>query len=76
MLERYERIPATMVTALALGRIAIDERPMIHRMAQTPHFMLQSKLLVTILRVDDVFEAKLMIAHVLGKWSQAIYFGA
>jgi hypothetical protein len=32
MLERYKRIPATVVNALALSRIAIDERTMIHRM--------------------------------------------
>src|SRR4249919_2449141 len=72
MLERYERIPATVINALALGRIAIDERPMIHRMAQAPHFMLQSKLLASIFRVDDVFEAKLMIAHVFGNQAAAL----
>ena len=72
VLKRDKRVPATAVIALALSRVAIDERAMIHRMAQAPHFMFQSEFLATILRIDDIFEAELMIAHVLGNQSAAL----
>src|SRR5262245_8358329 len=67
-----QRVPAALVSALRLGRVAIDERPVIHRMFEASHFMFQGEFLGAVLGVDDVFKAKLMIAHVLGNQTAAL----
>ena len=62
-MERNQPVPATLVVSLALIRVAVDERAMVHRMAQASHLVLQLAQPLAASGIDDVLEAKLMVPH-------------
>ena len=62
---RNERVAPAPITARRLIGITIDEKAMKHGMMQAANFMLEQKYPTIIHGIDDFFEAKLMIAHLL-----------
>src|SRR5512145_165141 len=61
-----KRVVAAHVLAIVLGRVAIDERARVKRVREAPHLVLESKQALSARRVDDVAEAVLVLARLLG----------
>src|SRR5216683_2430526 len=59
-------IVALRVSAVGLGRIAVDERPQIHGMRGAAHFVLNREQVLAISRVDDVAKPVLVLVVFLG----------
>src|SRR5690349_5755851 len=61
-----ERIVPANVIAVVLRRIAVDQRARVERMGEASHFVLKNEKRLSTLRVDDVSEAILVLAALLG----------
>ena len=69
---RNQSFASAAIAARRLFGIAIDHYAMKHRMMHAADFVLEEENVAIALRVDDVLEAKLMIAHVFS--NKAAFF--
>ena len=63
---RNQSVAAAAIAARRFLGIAINHHTMKHRMVHAADFVLEEENVTIALRVYDVLEAKLMIAHVFG----------
>src|SRR4051812_42846212 len=64
---RHPAIAALYVVAVALARVAVDQRPGIERMGDAADLMLELEQLLAGLGIDDVVEAVLVLVAFLGE---------
>src|SRR5918994_777231 len=66
LVSAAERVVATHVVAVALRRVAVDERARVKRVGETAYLVLDREERLVALQVDDVLEAVLIIVALLG----------
>src|SRR5947207_12608373 len=64
---RHPAVAALHVVAVALARVAVDQRPGIERMGDAPDLVLDLEQLLAGRRIDDVVEAILVLVALLGE---------
>ena len=66
---RIQTVAAAAITARGLIGVTIDHHAMKHRMVHAAHFMFDDKDPIAFVRIDQLFEAELVIAHFFGNQS-------